>query len=346
MDLKVLREKALEELKSVNDLAGLEKWRVLYLGRKSELANFFRNLPNLSFEQRKVLGQEGNKIRQELEENYRMLKEKFSAISEPKIFLDITRPGKKFIRGHLHPLTIALRQIIKTFFAMGFELVEGPDIETEYYNFDALNIPSWHPARDLWDTFWIKTKNKDQKSKLLLRTHTSPVQIRYMETHSPPFRIIVPGRVFRHESTDARHEMDFYQLEGLMVGENVSLANFKAIMLHALKEFFGYKTELRIRASYFPFTEPSFEVLMSCMICGGKGKIRQNRCGLCAGERWLEVGGAGMVHPQLFRNVDYDPNKVQGFAFGIGVERWAMIKYKINDIRLFRSGDLRFIKQF
>jgi phenylalanyl-tRNA synthetase alpha chain len=356
MNVDGLRKKALEDLERAADRAALEGWRAKYLGRKSELATFLRGLSGLSMEERRTLGAKANTLRRELESRYRAAREDVSRAPRHEARFDITRPGKKFARGHLHPLTITLRRMIGIFSAMGFEVVEGPNIETEHYNFDALNIPPWHPARDLWDTFWLKTANpkseirperiEGRNSRLLLRTHTSPVQIRYMETHRPPFRIIAPGSVFRHEATDARHEMEFYQVEGLMVGADVSLANFKAVMAHALKEFFGQKTELKLRASYFPFTEPSFEVLMSCAICGGRGVAKGKRCYVCGGEKWLEMGGAGMVHPQVFRNVGYDPETVQGFAFGIGAERFAMVKYKIDDIRLFRSGDLRFINQF
>jgi phenylalanyl-tRNA synthetase alpha chain len=351
MDLELLRKKALEDIGRVKNIDDLEKWRVEFLGRKSELKLFLRSLSSLSMEERKVFGTKANSLKKELEEIYNTRKEEFLKKDTKKLRLDISRPGKRTPTGNLNPLTLALRRIIKTFSLMGFEVVEGPDIETEYYNFDALNIPSWHPARDLWDTFWIKSEIRNPKfeirnSKLLLRTHTSPVQIRYMETHQPPFRIIAPGRVFRHEATDARHETDFYQIEGLMVGSDVSIANFKSIMEYMIKDFFGENARLSLRASYFPFTEPSVEILMSCMICKMKGKIKGRRCYVCGGEKWLEMGGAGMVHPQVFRNVGYDPLKVQGFAFGIGVERFAMIKYRIDDIRLFRSGDLRFIKQF
>lgn len=362
MDLDLLRKKALDGLERAGNFAELEKWRVVFLGRKSELALFLRDLSSKPLNARRDLGSKANSFRKELEEVYRARRLEFLKSRTAGKPFDITRPGKKFSRGHLHPLTITLRRMIDIFSSMGFEVVEGPDIETEYYNFDALNIPSWHPARDLWDTFWLNQSARGgliarsdllrksdlglKDSRLLLRTHTSPVQIRYMETHQPPFRIIVPGRVFRHEATDARHEMDFYQIEGLMVGDDVSLANFKAVMEYFLKQFFGSGTELKLRASYFPFTEPSFEVLMSCVICGGKGRISGKKCRVCGGERWLEMGGAGMVHPEVFRNVGYDPQKVQGFAFGIGPERFAMIKYKIDDIRLFRSGDLRFLNQF
>ncbi len=354
MDIGRLKSTALEELKKISDHASLESWRIKFLGRKSELSILSKSLPKLLQEERRNLGKALNETRQRLESEYQKKEKLFGkSATRTQEFLDISQPGRKFASGHLHPLTITLRRMLEIFSSMGFEVVEGQEIETEYYNFDALNIPAWHPARDMWDTFWLKqpenakrrTKNNKRES-LLLRTHTSPLQIRYMEAHQPPFRIVMPGRVFRHEATDARHESQFYQLEGLMVGEDVSLANFKSIMEHFLKEFFGSKTELQLRASYFPFTEPSLEVLMTCPKCGGKGSLKDRRCAVCGGEKWLEIAGAGMVHPQLFRNVGYNPEKVQGFAFGMGVDRFTMIKYKIDDIRLFYSGDLRFIRQF
>lgn len=231
----------------------------------------------------------------------------------------------KVVRGHLHPLTQIQQKVNDIFTSLGFEIVEGPEVETEWYNFDALNIPADHPARDLWDTFWLK---EPENSKLLLRTHTSPVQIRYMETHQPPFRIIVPGRVFRHEASDASHDIQFYQLEGLMVDKEISVANFKAIMNEFFKKLFGESVRTRLRPSFFPFVEPGFEIDMY----GKQG--------------WIEMMGAGMVHPNVFRAVGYNPSDWQGFAFGIGLDRIAMMKYQIDDIRLFYSGDLRFLKQF
>ena len=239
-------------------------------------------------------------------------------------FIDVTAPGKKMGRGHLHPLTQAMDKAGDIFQSMGFEIADGPELETEYYNFDALNIPADHPARAMQDTFWIKSKEK-----LLLRTHTSSVQIRYMERNQPPFRIISPGRVFRMEATDATHETQFYQIEGLMVDKKTNLANLKAVIKIFLRRFFGDENiDIRFRASYFPFVEPGVEVDMKF-----KGK-------------WLEIAGAGMVHPKILDNMKLDPNEWQGFAFGMSVDRLAMIKYKIDDIRLFYSGDLRFIKQF
>lgn len=258
-------------------------------------------------------------------------------------FIDVTAPGKKIERGHLHPLTQAMDKAGDIFQSMGFEITDGPELETEYYNFDALNIPKDHPARAMQDTFWLKTEKseiRNQKSetnsklkiqnlKLLLRTHTSNVQIRYMERNQPPFRIVSPGRVFRMEATDATHEMQFYQIEGLMVDKKTSLANLKAVMKIFLRRFFGDENiDIRFRASYFPFVEPGVEVDMKF-----KGK-------------WLEIAGAGMVHPKILDNMKLDPNEWQGFAFGMSVDRLVMIKHKIDDIRFFYSGDLRFISQF
>lgn len=249
--------------------------------------------------------------------------------------IDITAPGKKAEQGHLHPLTLVQKNIADIFSSMGFEIAEGPEMETEYYNFDALNIPKDHPSRDLWDTFWLRQKSQKSNIKsqnLLLRTHTSPVQIRYMESPpagGPPFRIIAPGRVFRYEATDAFHEAQFYQLEGLMVGKNITLANLKAVMEVFFQKFFkDKKIHVRLRPSFFPFVEPGVEVDIKY-----KGK-------------WIEIAGAGMVHPKVLENVKIDPAEWQGFAFGMGIDRLAMIKYKIDDIRLFYGSDLRFIKQF
>lgn len=238
--------------------------------------------------------------------------------------LDVTAPGKKIERGHAHPLTLVQNKAIEIFSSMGFEIAEGPEVETEYYNFDALNIPADHPARDLWDTFWLRQKSQ----KLLMRTHTSPVQIRYMEKHQPPIRIIAPGRVFRYEATDATHETQFYQLEGFMVDKNITLANLKSVMEFFFKKFFSKEIEVRLRPSYFPFVEPGVEVDMKY------------------NGRWMEIGGAGMVHPKVLENAKIDSCAWQGFAFGMGIDRLAMIKYKIDDVRLFYSGDLRFIMQF
>ncbi|MBI1975357.1 MAG: phenylalanine--tRNA ligase subunit alpha [Parcubacteria group bacterium] len=360
--LERIKNEAKESIVVISDSVGLESWRVKFLGRKSELSLFLRSLAERRPEERRTMGAAGNALRVELENLYQNKQQGLGSKGESLGTLDITQPGTKFQRGHIHPLTIAMRRATEIFSRMGFEIVEGPEIETEYYNFNALNIPAWHPARDLMDTFWLRPqkyveKNAEQRGnflresafsqrksavKLLLRAHTSPVQVRYMETHRPPLRIIVPGTVYRHEATDARHEMQFHQIEGLMVGSDVSLANLKAVMEAFLKEFFGPRVQLRMRPGYFPFVEPGVEFDLACIGCYG----RKSRCKLCGGGGWLEFMGAGMVHPNVFRAVGYDPARVQGFAFGMGVERLAMIKYKIDDIRLFHSGDLRFVKQF
>ena len=337
MNINQLKIQASGELEKIQDLSALEIFRVKYLGRKDgELTAILRSLKDLPIGKRKKIGEEANKFRQELIEMFEQKKKKISAQGESRLAgqttkLDITAPGVKLPHGHLHPITNVLKQVEEIFGSMGFEIVEGPDIETEYYNFDALNIPDEHPARDAWNTFWLKS------DKLLLRTHTSPMQARYMEKKNPPLRIIVPGRVFRYEATDDSHSHTFYQIEGLMVDKDISVANFRAVIEEFFKRFFKQDIIIRLRPSYFPFTEPSFEVdVKGGPPTGEAGKFKD----------WLEIMGAGMVHPNVLKAVGYVPGEWQGFAFGMGLERLAMIKYGIDDIRLFYSGDLRFLKQF
>ncbi|MBX4215768.1 phenylalanine--tRNA ligase subunit alpha [Candidatus Parcubacteria bacterium] len=239
-------------------------------------------------------------------------------------------------QGHFHPLTLVTRHIAGIFKEMGFAVASGPEAETERYNFDVLNIPPDHPARDMWDTFWLK----DARYGELLRTHTSPVQARYMEANEPPIRIIAPGKVFRYEATDATHEAQFHQIEGLMIGEDVSLAHLKGVLEVFFEKFFGKETGVRLRPGYFPFVEPGVEVDISCFKCGGKG------CSLCKQSGFIEIMGAGMVHPYVLNQVGVDPRKYQGFAFGTGVDRLALLKYGIDDVRLFYQGDLRLVNQF
>lgn len=326
MELKQFKKQAPKELEKIKTPEKLEQFRIKYLGRKGQITAILRSLKDMPISKRRKLGAEANKFKKELARDFEDKLKKIQ-IAKSKIQttkLDVTAPGIKPPRGHLHPITLVMRKIEEIFQSMGFEIIEGPDVETEYYNFDALNIPQDHPARDLWNTFWLKSN-----SKLLLRTHTSPMQIRYMEKNNPPFRIIVPGRVFRYEATDASHSHTFYQLEGLMVDRHISVANFKAVIEEFLKKLFGADVEMRMRPSYFPFTEPSFEVDMKYP----------------SGE-WLEIMGAGMVHPNVFKAAGYVPGNWQGFAFGIGIDRIAMLRYKINDIRLLYSGDLHFLNQF
>lgn len=252
--------------------------------------------------------------------------------------------------GHSHPLSQTIAACIKIFNDLGFEYAEGPEIETERYNFDALNIPGHHPARDMWDTFWLKP----EQSRKLLRTHTSPVQVRYMEAHKPPVRIIAPGKVFRHEATDATHEMQFYQLEGLAVGPDITLSNLKWLLEQFFEKFFGTASAVRFRPSYFPFVEPGVEIDVSCFACKGKGMVSAEgntsggarQCSVCKGTGWIEIMGAGMVHPRVLEEVGVDPRTNSGFAFGVGIDRLVMLKYGIDDVRLLYSGDLRLVNQF
>ncbi len=331
MKIENLRRVALRELERVRDQKELNSFKVKYLGRKGSLTQFLRKLKELSLEERKRIGPTAQKLKRELEGAIEFRQKELEI--EPSLELDITRPGEKPSLGHLNPLTKVEAEMRRIFLAMNFSVVEGPELETEYYNFDALNIPPHHPARESWDTFWIKDpqnlKLKTRNSKLLLRAHTSPMQIRYMETHQPPFQIVVPGRTFRYEATDRTHETTFNQMEGLMVGKDVSLANFKFVVMEFFRRFFGdKKIEFRFRPSYYPFVEPGLDVDIKL------------------GEKWLEVLGAGMVHPHVFEAAHYNPRDYQGFAFGMGVDRLTMIKYQVPDIRFFRSGDLRFINQF
>lgn len=337
INLNLLKNKAQNEIKKTHDLKGLNDVFKKFLGKEGELTRVLKSLEKLPKAKKVKVGKTANDLKNFLrikfDEKAREIKEKARKAAEEAEWIDVTRPGKRPLIGHLHPLTLAKRKTEEIFQSMGFSVIEGPDMETEWYNFDALNIPKDHPARDLWNTFFLK-------NSLLLRTHTSPVQVRYMEKNNPPLRIIVPGNVFRHEATDASHEFQLYQVEGLMVGKDVSAANFKAIIAEFFRRFFQKKVEFRLRPDFFPFTEPSFDIGISCVICGGKG------CPVCKETGWLEMAGAGMVHPNVFKASKLNPKEWQGWAFGFGLERLAMTKYKINDIRLFRSGDLRFLNQF
>ena len=333
-NLKFIKNQAKSDLEKVSDLNELEMVFKKYLGKKGIIKNFFSSLEKLPNKEKKEKGKLLNKIKKQLENDIKRKREKIEEKYKiKKDWFDITVPGKKPIIGHLHPLTLARRKVEEIFQSMGFSVIEGPDIENEWYNFDALNIPKDHPARDLWDTFYLKDGN-------LLKTHTSPNQVRYMEKNQPPIKIIVPGNVFRHEATDLRHEFQLMQVEGLMVDKKTSISHFKAIISYFLDHFFGEKINFRLRPDYFPFTEPSFDVSMNCLICKGKG------CEACKNSGWLEIAGAGMVHPNVFKNSGLNPKEWQGWAFGFGLDRLAMMKYKINDIRLLRSGDLRFLNQF
>ena len=337
--LEEIRAEALSELGKVSHLKELEGWRVSYLGRKGKLTQILRSLKDLPLEQRREVGSAANELKELLEES---LEEKEKELQEVELKdlverspLDVTLPGRPIELGRLHPTTQALRQICEVFSSMGFEIVEGPEVEWDYYNFEALNIPPEHPARDMWATLWI-----DKDKGLLLRTHTSPMQIRLMDRRRPPIRAIMPGRVYRYEATDATHESMFYQVEGLAVDKGISLAHLKGTLYEFARRLFGPGRKVRFRCDYFPFVEPGVEMAIECLRCGGQG------CRVCSGQGWVEILGAGMVHPKVLERVGYDPEVYTGFAFGLGVERIPMLKYGIDDIRLFYSNDLRFLEQF
>lgn len=331
---------ALEEISKAQDISGLENLRVKYLGRNGNLTHILRSLEKYPLSDRKNIGKIANDSRLIIEKKIDEKTKNAADLEYKKILetetVDVTASINKISAGRLHPITQTQNKAEKIFSFLGFEIVEGSEIETEFYNFDALNMPADHPARDMQDTFWLKP----EKDRLLMRTQTSAVQVRYMETHTPPFRIIIPGRVFRREATDARHASTFFQMEGLMVGEDVNIANIKSVFEIFFSNFFEADTKIRLRPSYFPFVEPGLEGDVSCMICQGKG------CRLCKGTGWLEIFGAGMVNQKVFAAAGYQKNKYQGFAFGFGLDRFPMMLHGIDDIRLFHSGDLRFLKQF
>ncbi|HOV21106.1 MAG TPA: phenylalanine--tRNA ligase subunit alpha [bacterium] len=323
-----------EELEKLIDENDFEKWRTKFFGRKGEINKLFSFLSTIKNELKPEIGEEINKIKINLMSLFEEKKEIIQKERNKEKF-NLSFPGKIPEYGGIHPLTQIMKKMTKIFENMGFGIFTGPEIETDFYNFEALNTPEDHPARDIWDTFYL-----DYKKKILLRTHTSPVQIRVMETNKPPFRIIALGKCFRRDQFDSSHSPAFHQMEGLMVDKNISFTHLKGILNYFLKEMFGENIKVKFTPSYFPFTEPSAEVSISCVICGGKG------CSTCKNSGFLEILGCGMVHPQVFRNVGYNPEEITGFAFGMGVERIAMLKYKIDDIRLFYNNDLRFLKQF
>ncbi|MGB9813383.1 MAG: phenylalanine--tRNA ligase subunit alpha [Thermovenabulum sp.] len=335
-ELIALKSELAELLERVNDLVELNDLRAKFLGKKGKLTAILRRMGELPQEERPFLGQLANKIKEEIEfaieEKNEKIKERIKKDRLEKEKIDVTVPTK-VILGHRHPLSIVLNDIIDFFYGLGYEVVEGPEVEWDYYNFEALNIPKDHPARDLQDTFYIT-------DEILLRTHTSPVQIRTMERNKPPIKVIVPGRVFRSDAVDATHSPVFHQVEGLVIGEDITMADLKGTLTAFAKAIFGEERRTRFRPSFFPFTEPSAEMDISCISCNGKG------CRLCSYTGWIEILGCGMVHPNVIKNGGYDPEKFSGFAFGMGLERIALLKYNIDDMRLLFENDLRFLSQF
>lgn len=344
MDLKKLKIKAEKEISACQDLKSLDEVYKQYLGKKGMALLLLAQIKDLPEKKRAKAGEEINELKKSLEAKVVQKREKLGQVSGQEVVrkIDITVPGKKPTIGHLHPLTQVKREVMYLFQNMGFAILEGPLIESEWYNFDALNIPPDHPARDEWDTLWLRqnSKSKTKNPKLLLRTHTSPMQVRYMEKHNPPLRAVVIGDCFRHEATDASHEFHLGQVEGIMLGKDISAAHFKGVITTFFKAFLKREIQVRLRPDYFPFTEPSFEASITCLVCGGKG------CPACKKSGFMEMMGAGMVHPKVLKNSGLNPQNWQGWAFGIGWDRLAMMRFKIGDIRLLKSGDLRFLNQF
>lgn len=320
----------------VKDARGVEELRQQFFSRKKgHLTLLFEEFKALSPEEKKVYGRELNELKAEIQNRLNELEQKFQEKVSERLIDDLTLPGRKLYWGAPHPITLFQREIERIFISMGFSVEEGPEIETDYYNFEALNFPPHHPARDSWDTLYIN-------DKLLLRTHTSPVQIRVMEKKKPPIRIIIPGKVFRRETPDPTHLPMFYQVEGLVVDRGITFAHLKGTLEYFIKALFGEKIRLRFRPSFFPFTEPSAEVDIECIVCGGQDPA----CRVCGGSGWKEILGAGMVDPQVFKNVSIDPEIYSGWAFGLGIDRTAMFAFQIPEIRQFYENDLRFLRQF
>ncbi len=334
------------ELETIDSPQDLEQWRVEYLGRRGRLTLVLRGIPQLEPEERRSIGASGNRAKQALEEALEQRQQTVSQARMEESFvqdrLDITLPGRPPLTGRLHPSTQIMREITDAFVGMGFSLVEGPEVEWDRYNFELLNIPAGHPARDMFNSLWVDQRNEAGEYPMLLRTHTSPMQARVMESMQPPVRVVVPGKVYRYEATDATHEWHFHQIEGLAVDEGITFADLKGTLYEFARRLFGGQRQVRFRCDYFPFVEPGVDVSIDCFACEGEG----TGCRICRDSGWIEIMGAGMVHPKVLANVGYDTKRYTGFAFGVGPERVAMLKYGIDDIRHFFSNDLRFLRQF
>lgn len=332
-----LQEVALSEIKDAQSIEQIENLRVKYLGKKGELTSILKEMGKLSSEERPIIGKVANEVREALETGINNKKEELKALEQERKLaseiIDVTMPGKVFTVGKKHPITQIIDEVTEIFMGLGFSVAEGPEVETIENNFDALNAPKDHPSRDMSDTFYVN-------SELLLRTQTSPVQVRTMKNEELPIKVISPGRCFRYDSPDATHSPMFHQIEGLVVGKDVTMAQLKGTLDNFVQKLFGDKTKTKFRPHNFPFTEPSAEVDVTCFKCGGEG------CQMCKQEGWIEILGSGMVHPNVLRNCGIDPEVYSGFAFGMGVERLAMLKYEIDDIRLLFENDMRFLDQF
>ena len=335
---------AMAELEAADSLERLEEWRISYLGRRGKLTQILRGLGDMSPGDRRAVGGVANRVKTLLEvglgRRADALRQAASESEADRNALDVTLPGWPVPQGGLHPTTKIVREILGVFQSMGFQVVEGPEVEWDRYNFEMLNIPKDHPARDAFNTLWVDYEDENGEMPMLLRTHTSPMQGRYMEQNKPPVRIVSPGNAYRYEATDATHEWQFTQIEGLAVDRGVTFANLKGTLFEFARRIFGEERQVRFRCDFFPFVEPGVDMSIDCFSCSGKG------CRLCSDTGWIEIMGAGMVHPKVLEAVNVDPYIYTGFAFGMGPERIAMLKYGIDDIRLFHANDLRFLKQF
>ena len=328
-----LEKTALKALEGANDPGALEDFRVMYLGKKGLITSFMKGLGKLSHDERPEVGKMANLIKRNLSRNFEEVRDRLvTASAKQAALVDVTLPGREPLLGHLHPITLVIKEVCRIFTRMGFAVVKGPNVELDYYNFEALNFPKDHPARDMQDTLYVS-------ENVVLRTHTSNMQVRVMEAQKPPVSVIAPGKVYRRDS-DVSHTPMFHQLEGFLVDKDVSFGDLKGTLTSFVHQMFGRKTSLRFRPSFFPFTEPSAEVDIQCVICGGKG------CRTCSHPGWLEILGSGMIDPEVYRFVGYDPEVYSGFAFGMGFERIAMLKYGIDDMQLFFRNDMRFLRQF
>jgi phenylalanyl-tRNA synthetase alpha chain len=344
-DITRLRREFEQELARVSSESDLQSLRDKYLGRKGgAVTALMKSVATAPPELKPVLGKQANELKQDIEQQLAGRKATLDAAKAPVGAVDISLPGRAPQLGHRHPLTIVREQIEAIFTRLGYQVLEGPEIEDDYHNFEALNMPAEHPARDMQDTLYlsgdVRSADEGGRPATLLRTHTSPMQIRYMEAHQPPVRIIVPGKVYRRDDLDLTHTPMFQQVEGLVVGEHITMADLKGTLSAFARELFEPDTKVQIRPSFFPYTEPSAEVFIGCVFCHGSG------CPICKRTGWLEIGGSGMVHPAVFDAVGYDPERYTGFAFGMGIERIAILKYGVDDIRLFYENDLRFLEQF
>jgi phenylalanyl-tRNA synthetase alpha chain len=342
--MAVEQAELLAKIEAAADLIELEKLRVAYLGRSGVVTELLKSVGRLPADERSAAGQRSNALRIAVEAAITAKGEFLRAAAvtqELSASLDVTAPGRKLGLGHRHPVSVVLEELVDLFWQMGYQVALGPEVETQWYNFEALLVGEDHPARDMQDTFYLEGGN-------LPRTHTSGIQIRHMEAHKDdlPIRIVAPGKVYRNEDEDSRHSWSFYQIEGLVVDEGISLADLKGTLEQMMRGILGNDTNVRLRSNYFPYTEPSVEMDATCVICKGTGKLENEVCHLCSGTGWLELGGAGMVHPQVLRNVGIDPEKYSGFAFGFGPERLAAIKYGVDDVREFWRPNFKFLEQF